>query len=39
MENWNLWMNKEGVTLDFHRPLQDYVNGLADCGLVVNCIR
>jgi ubiquinone/menaquinone biosynthesis C-methylase UbiE len=30
---------QRGVTLDFHRPLQDYVNGLADCGLVVNCIR
>ena len=30
---------EKGVTLDFHRPLQDYVNGLADCGLVVDCIR
>jgi ubiquinone/menaquinone biosynthesis C-methylase UbiE len=30
---------ERGVTLDFHRPLQDYVNGLADCGLVVDCIR
>ena len=30
---------EQGVTLDFHRPLQDYVNGLADCGLVVDCIK
>ncbi len=30
---------EKGVTLDFHRPLQDCVNGLADCGLVVDCIR
>jgi ubiquinone/menaquinone biosynthesis C-methylase UbiE len=30
---------QKGVTLDFHRPLQDYVNGLADCGLVVDCIK
>ncbi|MBN1815095.1 MAG: class I SAM-dependent methyltransferase [Anaerolineae bacterium] len=30
---------EKGVTLDFHRPLQDYVNGLADCGLVVDCIK
>ncbi len=30
---------RRGVTLDFHRPLQDYVNGLADCGLVVDCIK
>ena len=29
---------QKGVTLDFHRPLQDYVNGLADCGLAVDCI-
>jgi ubiquinone/menaquinone biosynthesis C-methylase UbiE len=30
---------EKGVTLDFHRPLQDYVNGLAGCGLTVDCIR
>ena len=30
---------EKGVTLDFHRPLQDYVNGLADCGLTVDCVR
>jgi ubiquinone/menaquinone biosynthesis C-methylase UbiE len=30
---------EKGVTLDFHRPLQDYVNGLAGCGLVVDCIQ
>ena len=30
--------HQKGVTLDFHRPLQDYVNGLADCGLAIDCI-
>ncbi|MEO8611005.1 MAG: class I SAM-dependent methyltransferase [Chloroflexota bacterium] len=25
-----------GVTLSFHRPLEQYVNGLADCGLLVD---
>jgi ubiquinone/menaquinone biosynthesis C-methylase UbiE len=30
---------QKGVTLDFHHPLQDYVNGLADCDMVVDCIR
>jgi SAM-dependent methyltransferase len=27
-----------GVTKSFHRPLQAYINGLADCGLVVERI-
>jgi hypothetical protein len=30
---------EKGVTLDFHRPLQDYVNGLAGCGLAVDCVK
>jgi ubiquinone/menaquinone biosynthesis C-methylase UbiE len=30
---------KKGVTLNFHRPLQEYINGLADCGLLVDCMR
>jgi len=30
---------ERGVTLDFHRPLQDYVNCLASCGLAVDCIK
>jgi SAM-dependent methyltransferase len=28
-----------GVTTSFHRPLQDYVNGLADCGMVIDRIQ
>lgn len=25
--------------VDINRPLQDYVNGLADCGLMVDCVK
>jgi SAM-dependent methyltransferase len=28
-----------GTTRSFHRPLEAYVNGLAACGLLVDCIR
>ena len=28
-----------GVTLSFHRPLHEYVNGLADCGLLVDRVQ
>jgi hypothetical protein len=27
---------QEGVTLNFHRPLHAYINGLAECGLLVD---
>jgi SAM-dependent methyltransferase len=30
---------QEGVTLDFHRPLQEYVNALAGCSLLVDCMK
>lgn len=30
---------RSGVTISFHRPLEDYVNGLAACGLLVNAMR
>jgi SAM-dependent methyltransferase len=28
--------DSQGVTRSFHRPIQDYVNGLAECGLLVD---
>ena len=28
-----------GVSISFHRPLNHYVNGLADCGLLVSALR
>jgi SAM-dependent methyltransferase len=28
--------SQSGVTLSFHRPLQEYVNGLAECGLLLD---
>jgi SAM-dependent methyltransferase len=28
-----------GATRSFHRPLEAYVNGLAACGLLVDCVR
>lgn len=30
---------KRGVTISFHRPLSDYINGLAECGLLVDSLR
>ena len=30
---------RRGATVTFHRPLSHYVNGLADCGLLVDCLR
>jgi ubiquinone/menaquinone biosynthesis C-methylase UbiE len=30
---------RRGVTISFHRPLGDYVNELAACGLLVDCLR
>ena len=27
---------KKGTTLNFHRPLAEYVNGLGDCGLLID---
>jgi SAM-dependent methyltransferase len=30
---------KGGTTLSFHRPLEDYINGLSDCGLLVDRIK
>lgn len=30
---------RPGATRSFHRPLEAYVNGLAACGLYVDCIR
>ena len=30
---------RRGVTITFHRPLSHYVNGLAACGLLVDCLR
>jgi SAM-dependent methyltransferase len=30
---------QSGVTISFHRPLSDYVNGLASQGLLVDCLR
>ncbi len=30
---------KGGVTLSFHRPLEEYINGLADSGLLIDRIR
>jgi hypothetical protein len=29
----------KGVTWSYHRPLQEYVNALADCGLMVDRLR
>lgn len=28
-----------GVSRSFHRPLEDYINGLGKCGLLVDCLR
>jgi len=30
---------RRGVTLNFHRPLQTYINGLSECGLLVDYLR
>jgi ubiquinone/menaquinone biosynthesis C-methylase UbiE len=30
---------KSGVTYSFHRPLQDYINRLVDCGLLIDGIK
>ena len=30
---------RPGVTRSFHRPLEAYVNGLATCGIFVDCVR
>jgi ubiquinone/menaquinone biosynthesis C-methylase UbiE len=30
---------RPGVTRSFHRPLEDYINGLGSCGLMVDCLR
>lgn len=30
---------RPGVTRSFHRPLEEYINGLANCGLLVDCLR
>lgn len=30
---------RSGTTLSFHRPLGDYINGLAACGLLVDALR
>ncbi|MBN9391866.1 MAG: class I SAM-dependent methyltransferase [Chloroflexi bacterium] len=30
---------KAGVSRSFHRPLEDYINGLGNCGLLVDCFR
>lgn len=31
--------NQEAATVRFHRPLQAYINGLAACGFVIDCMR
>jgi SAM-dependent methyltransferase len=30
---------QHGATRSFHRPLEAYINGLAACGLLVDCVR
>ncbi len=30
---------QKGVTISFHRPLQDYINGLCQCGLYIDAMR
>jgi hypothetical protein len=30
---------RAGVSRSFHRPLEDYINGLGNCGLLVDCLR
>ncbi|MBN1967526.1 MAG: class I SAM-dependent methyltransferase, partial [Anaerolineae bacterium] len=29
----------QGVSISFHRPLEEYVNALAACGLLIDCLR
>jgi hypothetical protein len=31
--------NSSGVSRSFHRPLEDYINGLGKCGMFVDCLR
>jgi SAM-dependent methyltransferase len=33
------YRGRKGATRSFHRPLEAYINGLATCGLLVDCIR
>jgi hypothetical protein len=30
---------QRNCTLNFHRPLQEYVNVLSECGLLVHCMK